>query len=65
MVGLEDVKSHFLKMKARIETARRQGVDLSKERFGVALVGNPGTGKLLILASLRCIESVLFYVCRS
>lgn len=46
MVGLEEVKAHFLRMKARIETARRQSVDMSKERFGVALVGNPGTGKL-------------------
>jgi hypothetical protein len=44
MVGLEDIKSHFLKMKARIETAQRQSVDLKKEYFNAAFIGNPGTG---------------------
>jgi hypothetical protein len=45
MVGLEDIKYHFLKMKSRAEVARRQEVDLSEERFNVVFVGNPGTGK--------------------
>jgi hypothetical protein len=47
MIGLEDVKAQFLKIKARVEIAKRQGVDLSKERFNVVLVGNPGTGEFL------------------
>ena len=47
MVGLEEVKAHFLKIKARVETAKRQGVDLSKERLEVNFVGNLGTGEFL------------------
>src|SRR5579862_635327 len=48
MVGLEDIKCHFLKMKSRVEVARRQEVRLSEERFNVAFVGNPGTGMSVI-----------------
>ncbi|KAH0556353.1 hypothetical protein GP486_005723 [Trichoglossum hirsutum] len=44
MVGREDIKSHFLKMKARIETAKRQQVNILEEHFSTAFFGNPGTG---------------------
>lgn len=45
MIGLEDVKAQILKIKAKVETTIRQGTDLKKERFGLTLLGNPGTGK--------------------
>ncbi|KAK2747019.1 hypothetical protein FQN55_005288 [Onygenales sp. PD_40] len=48
MTGLEDVKSQFLMLKAKIETVERQGTDLKHERFGVVLLGNPGTGKTTV-----------------
>ena len=48
MTGLEDVKSQVLRIKARIETSVRQGTNMKKERFGVVLLGNPGTGKTTV-----------------
>lgn len=45
MVGLEDVKDKVLKIKAKVDTSKRQGTDLTKERLGLVLLGNPGTGK--------------------
>lgn len=54
MIGLEDVKSQVLKIKAKIDTAMRQNVDFQKERFGVTLLGNPGTGMLRIFSALHC-----------
>ena len=45
MTGLENVKKQILDIKAKIEIAQRQGINLTKERFGVVLLGNPGTGK--------------------
>ena len=47
MIGLEDVKSQVLKIKAKVDTSIRQHTDLKKERFGLVLLGNPGTGKLI------------------
>jgi hypothetical protein len=44
MIGLEDVKQQFLAIKAKVDTTIRQGVPLKDERFGAALLGNPGTG---------------------
>ena len=44
MIGLEDVKEQFLSIKEKIDTAVRQNVDMKDERFGAALLGNPGTG---------------------
>lgn len=47
MIGLENVKSQILRIKAKIDTSIRQGTDLSKERLGLVLLGNPGTGIFL------------------
>lgn len=44
MIGLEDVKTQVLRIKAKIDTTLRQHTDLKGERFGVVLLGNPGTG---------------------
>jgi hypothetical protein len=44
MIGLEDVKSQVLRIKAKVDTSKRQGTDLKKERLGLTLLGNPGTG---------------------
>ncbi|KAI1208325.1 P-loop containing nucleoside triphosphate hydrolase protein [Annulohypoxylon truncatum] len=48
MIGLESVKKEFLTIKARIDTSIRQGTDIKDERFGAALLGNPGTGKTTV-----------------
>ncbi|KAI6121085.1 P-loop containing nucleoside triphosphate hydrolase protein [Pisolithus sp. B1] len=47
MTGLEGVKEQVLRIKAKIDTTKRQGVALDKERFNLVLLGNPGTGKSL------------------
>ena len=44
MVGLEEVKSQILRIKAKVDLSLRQGTDVKGERFNVALLGNPGTG---------------------
>ncbi|OJD15900.1 hypothetical protein AJ78_03879 [Emergomyces pasteurianus Ep9510] len=48
MTGLESVKSQFLMLKSKIETVERQHTDLKHERFGIVLLGNPGTGKTTV-----------------
>ncbi|OTB00030.1 hypothetical protein M426DRAFT_15846 [Hypoxylon sp. CI-4A] len=48
MIGLESVKKEFLAIKAKIDTTIRQGADVKGERFGAALLGNPGTGKTTV-----------------
>jgi flagellar biosynthesis GTPase FlhF len=48
MIGLESVKQQFLAIKAKVDTVVRQNVSLKGERFGAALLGNPGTGKTTI-----------------
>jgi hypothetical protein len=45
LTGLEEVKAKFLDIKAKIETVARQGIDMKKERLGMVMLGNPGTGK--------------------
>jgi hypothetical protein len=50
MTGLEQVKAKFLDIKAVVDTANRQGVAL-KNRYNIALLGNPGTGVLCGRAS--------------
>lgn len=44
MIGLEEVKAQVLRIKAKVDTSIRQGTDLKKERLGLVLLGNPGTG---------------------
>ncbi|KAH7390934.1 P-loop containing nucleoside triphosphate hydrolase protein [Phaeosphaeria sp. MPI-PUGE-AT-0046c] len=48
MIGLETVKEQFLTIKNKIDTLVRQNVPLKGERFGAALLGNPGTGKTTV-----------------
>ena len=48
MTGLESVKQQFLAIKAKVDTVVRQNVSLKGERFGAALLGNPGTGKTTV-----------------
>ncbi|KAI9742870.1 MAG: hypothetical protein M1818_003599 [Claussenomyces sp. TS43310] len=48
MIGLEAVKSQVLRIKSKVETSVRQGTDLKKERLGLVLLGNPGTGKTTV-----------------
>ncbi|KAK6523012.1 hypothetical protein TWF281_002435 [Arthrobotrys megalospora] len=45
MIGMEHVKGQVLAIKAKVDTVHRQGINLRGERFHVALLGNPGTGK--------------------
>lgn len=51
MTGLESVKSQVLKIKAKVDTCIRQNSGLQDERFGVVLLGNPGTGENLFFYS--------------
>ncbi|KAK5630234.1 hypothetical protein RRF57_005949 [Xylaria bambusicola] len=48
LTGLEEVKEKFLDIKAKIETVGRQGIDMKKERMGMVMLGNPGTGKTTV-----------------
>ncbi|KZS96999.1 P-loop containing nucleoside triphosphate hydrolase protein [Sistotremastrum niveocremeum HHB9708] len=67
MTGLEDVKQQILRIKAKVDTAKRQGTDLKGERFNVSMLGNPGTGKTTVarhyarfLASMDVIPGHVF-----
>lgn len=53
MIGLEEVKAQVLKIKAKVDTSIRQGIDLKKERLGLILLGNPGTGIILLYPILQ------------
>ncbi|KAL4079908.1 P-loop containing nucleoside triphosphate hydrolase protein [Scleroderma yunnanense] len=48
MTGLEEVKEQILRIKAKIDTMKRQGVAINKERLNLVLLGNPGTGKTTV-----------------
>jgi DNA replication protein DnaC len=45
MTGLEDVKEHVRRLKAKVDNSVRQSIDLKDERFGAVFLGNSGTGK--------------------
>ncbi|KAK0188464.1 P-loop containing nucleoside triphosphate hydrolase protein [Armillaria mellea] len=67
MVGLEAVKKQILRIKAKIDVSKRQNIDISKERFNIVLLGNPGTGKTTVarhyvkfLASLQVLPGLVF-----
>ena len=44
MVGLEDAKAFFLRMRAIVQIAKRQKKELSRDDLAIAIVGNPGIG---------------------
>ena len=46
MTGLEQVKEKILRIKGSLDTMRRQGVPIDKERINLVLLGNPGTGAM-------------------
>ncbi|KAL8391929.1 hypothetical protein RB599_004739 [Gaeumannomyces hyphopodioides] len=48
MIGLEQVKDSFLGIKTTVDTKMRQGVSVEAQRYGAALLGNPGTGKTTV-----------------
>ncbi|KAI9651106.1 hypothetical protein NHQ30_001143 [Ciborinia camelliae] len=45
MTGLNGVKEHVRKLKAKVENSVRQNSDLKEERFSAVFMGNSGTGK--------------------
>lgn len=47
MVGLENVKSKLIEIKATLDLARRQGISAKTDRYNVCMLGNPGTGSPL------------------
>ncbi|KAK7414950.1 hypothetical protein QQX98_006275 [Neonectria punicea] len=53
MVGIEEVKAEFLKVKATIEAARARKGRLRRQGLNMALMGNPGTGKRTLAALYR------------
>ncbi|KAH7137463.1 P-loop containing nucleoside triphosphate hydrolase protein [Dactylonectria estremocensis] len=53
MVGIEHVKTEFLKVKATIDAARTRKGRLRRQALNLALMGNPGTGKRTLAALYR------------
>ena len=59
LTGLENVKAKILSMKAWMEMAKQQGVNLADERLNIALLGNPGVGKTEVAKQLvKCLEEL-------
>uniref|UniRef100_D8QIN5 AAA+ ATPase domain-containing protein n=1 Tax=Schizophyllum commune (strain H4-8 / FGSC 9210) TaxID=578458 RepID=D8QIN5_SCHCM len=48
LVGLEAVKQQVLSVMDKIEVVQQQGTSLKDQRFNVAFLGNPGTGKTTV-----------------
>lgn len=44
MTGLKEVKIKVLAIKAKTDIVKRQKTDMKKERLGLVMLGNPGTG---------------------
>lgn len=59
LVGLEEVKSQFMKIKHLVDTARRQDVNLTQEGFGAVFMGSPGSGKSTVAGLYAQFLSVL------
>ncbi|KAH8667124.1 P-loop containing nucleoside triphosphate hydrolase protein [Ilyonectria robusta] len=50
LVGVEEAKAEFLKVKATVEAARQRKGRLRRQGLNLALMGNPGTGKKALAA---------------
>ncbi|KAL6719662.1 hypothetical protein ACLMJK_001583 [Lecanora helva] len=48
MIGLEEVKTQILLIKAKIDMSIRQNSDIKQDRMNAAFLGNPGTGKTTV-----------------
>lgn len=59
LVGLEAAKSQFMTIKNLVDTASRQGADLSEESFGAVFMGNSGLGKSTVAGLYAHFLSVL------
>lgn len=57
MVGLEDVKAHFLLVKARVEAAKRRDA-MGELRLDLVLMGSLGTGMMLYLGSWFAVDEL-------
>ncbi|KAK3341850.1 P-loop containing nucleoside triphosphate hydrolase protein [Lasiosphaeria hispida] len=53
LVGLEEVKTEFLKVKGTVETARQRKGQLKRQDLNLVLLGNAGTGKRTIAGLYR------------
>ncbi|KAI5828139.1 P-loop containing nucleoside triphosphate hydrolase protein [Schizophyllum commune Tattone D] len=67
LVGLEEVKKQVLMVMDKIEVAKQQRTSLKDQRFNVAFLGNPGTGKTTVareyakfLTSMRVLPGDVF-----
>lgn len=47
-IGLEEVKTQILRIKAKIDASLRQNADMKQDRLNVAFLGNPGTGSVCL-----------------
>jgi hypothetical protein len=54
LTGLEELKAKVLSIKAKAETV---GADLTKERLGMAILGNSGTGRILPCSNLLAVPN--------